>query len=55
MRILHLSDTHLGLAGRVRGAPPGYQRADDHLAALRAALAPALAGQIDLVLHTGDL
>lgn len=51
MRILHLSDTHLGTQRFVRGAPAGWTRADDHLAAMRAALEqPA-----DLVVHTGDL
>lgn len=53
MRILHVSDTHLGLRQRVRGAPGGWSRADDHLSALRAALDLAL--DVDLVVHTGDL
>lgn len=55
MRLLHLSDTHLGAELRVRGAPPGWSRADDHLAAMEAALAPALDERVDLVVHTGDL
>jgi DNA repair exonuclease SbcCD nuclease subunit len=55
VRILHLTDTHLGIEGWYRGAPPGWRRADDHLAAMRIALRPAFTGEVDLVLHTGDL
>jgi predicted phosphodiesterase len=51
MRVLHLSDTHLGAAGWARGAPRGWSRADDHLAAFRRLLStPA-----DLIVHTGDV
>ena len=53
MRILHLSDSHLGHAMRVRGAPAGWSRALDHRAAVQAAVEQA--GPIDLVVHTGDL
>ena len=55
MRLLHVTDTHLGIDRWYRGAPRGWRRADDHLAAFRAALAPALAEEVDLVVHTGDL
>ena len=55
MRFLQLSDTHLGVRRFVPGAPAGWSRADDHLAAMRAALDLALAQGVDLVLHTGDL
>lgn len=55
MRILHLSDTHLGAELRVRGAPRGWTRAAEHHAAMEAALTPALDEQVDLVVHTGDL
>lgn len=55
MNILHVTDTHLGIDRWYRGAPPGWRRADDHMAALRTAVAPALEGEIDLILHTGDL
>lgn len=55
MRVLHLTDTHLGADGWYRGAPPGWRRADDHLAACRAALAPALREEVDAVVHTGDV
>jgi DNA repair exonuclease SbcCD nuclease subunit len=54
MRILQLSDTHLGAQRHALG-PPGYSRAADHHAALRAALAPALRGEVDLVVHAGDV
>lgn len=55
MRVLHLSDTHLGVDRWFRGAPVEWRRADDHLAAMRRALAPAFAGEVDVVLHTGDV
>lgn len=55
MRLLHLSDTHLGALIRVHGAPAGWDRMVDHRAALEAAVAPALAGEVDLVVHCGDL
>ncbi len=55
MRILQLGDTHLGLERRTLGGPPGWCRADDHLAALDRALAPALRDEVDLVVHTGDV
>lgn len=55
MRILHLSDTHLGIERLVRGAPGGWSRADDLRQAAATALGPALRGEVDLVLHTGDL
>lgn len=55
MRVLHLSDTHLGVDRWYRGAPPGWRRGDDHLTAMRTALEPAFAGRVDLVLHTGDV
>jgi len=55
MRILHLSDTHLGAELRARGVPQGWRRADDHQRAMETALSPALAGEVDLVVHTGDV
>ncbi|MFZ5480357.1 MAG: metallophosphoesterase family protein [Myxococcota bacterium] len=55
MRLLHLTDTHFGVDRWFRGAPRGWRRADDHLAIARVALAPALAGEVDAVVHTGDL
>ena len=55
MRVLQLGDTHLGMATRTLGGPAGWSRAEDHLAAFEAALAPALRGEVELVVHTGDL
>jgi exonuclease SbcD len=48
IRFLHLADSHLG--ARHPGGGAGT-----YVANLRAALAPARAGAIDLVLHAGDL
>lgn len=53
MRVLHLSDSHLGAKLRAEGAPKSWCRHADHLAALDAAL--ALADDVDLVVHSGDL
>ncbi len=55
MRVLHLSDTHLGVDRWFRGAPTDWRRSDDHLAAMQRALAPALAEEVDVVVHTGDV
>ena len=55
MRILHLTDTHLGNHLRVRGAPEGWTRGLDHEAALARALEPAMRQQVDLVVHSGDV
>jgi len=54
MRILQLSDTHLGAKLNARG-PAGWCRAADHHAALQAALRPALRGEVDAVIHAGDV
>ncbi len=54
MRILHLTDTHLGAEMYALG-PPGWSREQDHVAAMRAALLPAIQGLVDLVVHSGDL
>lgn len=54
MRILHLSDTHLGMHQYVRGTPPRWSRASDHQRALEAAVDPARWGEVDLVIHSGD-
>jgi DNA repair exonuclease SbcCD nuclease subunit len=54
MRILQLGDTHLGAAMRAHG-PSGWSRAHDHHAALEASLQPVFRGEVDLVLHTGDV
>lgn len=55
MRILHVTDSHLGTERHVPGAPAGYLRHHDHLRALREGLEPALRGEVDLVVHSGDL
>ena len=49
MRVLQVSDTHLGMSGG-RGA-----LASVAARALQRALLPALSGRVDAVLHTGDL
>lgn len=55
MRILLLGDSHLGVERRFWNPPPGWSRAQDHLAALRAALDPAFRDEVELVIHAGDL
>jgi len=55
MRILHLTDTHLGVRRRVLGGPRNWSRADDHEQAMRSALQPALRGEVDAVIHSGDV
>jgi exonuclease SbcD len=55
MRILHVTDTHLGAELQTWGHPRGWRRADDALAALRAALEPALREEADVVVHSGDV
>lgn len=57
MRLLHLTDTHLGIKRRFRGSPDGWTRADDHLAAFRKALDHACEGDepVDAVIHSGDV
>lgn len=55
MRLLFLSDTHLGhdLPARPRTARP--RRGAEFFESFEAALAPARAGEVDVVLHAGDL
>jgi DNA repair exonuclease SbcCD nuclease subunit len=55
MRLLFLSDTHLGhdLRTRPRAGRPG--RGADFFESFEAALAPARRGEVDVVLHGGDL
>lgn len=55
MRILHLTDTHLGAWMTVDGAPEEWTRAHDHQAALDRALALADELDVDAVVHTGDV
>jgi len=55
MRLLFLSDTHVGhgLPARPRSADP--RRGAEFFESFEAALAPARAGEVDAVLHAGDL
>lgn len=55
MRLLFLSDTHLGhdMPARPRSARP--RRGPEFFESFEAALAPARAGEVDAVLHAGDL
>jgi len=55
MRVLFLSDTHLGhdLPARPRVERP--RRGAEFFESFEAALAPARAGEVDVVLHGGDL
>ncbi|ACL64996.1 metallophosphoesterase [Anaeromyxobacter dehalogenans 2CP-1] len=55
MRLLFLSDTHLGhdLPARPRTSRP--RRGAEFFESFEAALAPARAGEVDAVLHAGDL
>jgi DNA repair protein SbcD/Mre11 len=55
IRILLLADSHLGFDLPVRPRVPRRRRGDDFLANYAAALAPALAGEVDLVVHGGDV
>lgn len=55
MRILFVSDTHLGLDLPSRPRVHRRRRGDDFFRNFELALAPALAGEVDAVLHGGDL
>ncbi len=55
MRVLHVTDTHLGVRRPIRGAPRGWSRADDHAAALRAALEHGERAGCTVVVHSGDV
>jgi exonuclease SbcD len=55
MRLLFLSDTHLGFDLPARPRVDRLRRGEDFFRAFERALAPALAGQVDAVLHGGDL
>lgn len=59
MRLLHLTDTHLGFVRPVQRPIDAAPRRDlllreaEH--AFRSAIAPALRGEVDAVVHTGDV
>lgn len=55
MRLLFVSDTHLGIDLPARPRVARRRRGEDFLRCFEAALAPALAGEVDAVLHGGDL
>lgn len=56
MRILHVSDTHLGFSQYARLTPSGLnQREQDVFEAFRAAVDHALREKPDVVVHSGDL
>jgi hypothetical protein len=55
IRILLLADSHLGFDLPVRPRVGRRRRGYDFLANNSAALAPALAGEVDLVVHAGDV
>jgi len=55
IRILLLADSHLGFDLPVRPRVGRRRRGHDFLANYLAALAPALSGEIDLVVHAGDV
>lgn len=55
VRLLVLSDTHLGFDLPARPRVERPRRGEEFFAAFEAALAPAFRGEVDLVLHLGDL
>jgi DNA repair exonuclease SbcCD nuclease subunit len=55
VRLLFLSDTHLGLDLPARPRRERPRRGPDLFESFERALAPALAGEVDVVLHGGDL
>lgn len=55
IRILVVSDTHVGYDHPARVRSGRRIRGLDFLAAYERALAPALAGEVDLVVHAGDV
>jgi len=55
LRVLLLADTHLGFDHPLRPRVDRRRRGPDFFANTRAALAPALRGEVDLVVHGGDL
>lgn len=55
MRVLFVSDTHLGLDLPERPRVARRRRGDDFFDNFERALAPALRGDVDVVVHGGDL
>ncbi|MHB8873487.1 MAG: metallophosphoesterase family protein [Myxococcaceae bacterium] len=54
-RILFLADTHLGIDLPSRPRVERRRRGEDFFANFEAALSPALRGEVDLVVHGGDV
>jgi exonuclease SbcD len=55
LRVLALSDTHLGLDLPARPRSDRRPRGEDFFASFEAAIAPAFTGEADVVVHCGDL
>jgi len=55
LRVLFLADTHLGFDFTFRPRIERRRRGADFFANYERALAPAMAGEVDLVVHGGDL
>ncbi len=55
MKFLHLADSHLGESMPLYRTPPNNWRGESFLKNYYRALKPALAGEVDFVLHAGDL
>ena len=52
---LHLADSHIGVDLPARPRTDRPRRGDEIIAGYRQGLAPALRGEVDLVIHAGDL
>jgi exonuclease SbcD len=55
MKFLHLADSHLGESMPLYRTPPENWRGEGFIKNYYAALKPALRGEVDFVLHAGDL
>ena len=55
MKFLHLSDSHLGESMPLYRTPPNNWRGERFIKNYYSALKPALRGDVDFVLHSGDL
>ena len=55
VRVLLVADTHLGFDMPLRAKVGRRRRGPDFFACFERALEPALAGEVDLVVHGGDL
>jgi exonuclease SbcD len=55
MKFLHLADSHLGESMPLYRTPPSNWRGENFIKNYHKALKPALEGEVDFVLHAGDL